>query len=197
MGQGKTVYLKTQTGKVQDFDQFRRNLSKLGTSETLRFRELRKLLTKEARPLMTQARREAYLGSPLTGKARTKTARKGRYSSFYNLYKSINIFPNKGTIKAYVVVGLDKRGAYYANWQLFGGARAGRRGKAYEQIKTKKGKASGYAQFRAHLNSGTIKRKGLPAKKFFDKALANSIVPERSQKLVTNFVLKRIKQHLG
>jgi len=197
MARGNTVYLKTQNGKVQDFEQFRKNLSKLGTSETLRFRELRQLLLKEGRPLMTQARREAYAGSPLAGKARIKTARKGRYASFYNLYKSINIFPNKGTQKVYVVVGLDKRGAYYANWQLFGGARAGRRGKAYEQIKTKKGKASGYAQFRAHLNNGTLKRKGLPAKKFFDKALANSSVPERSRKLVTNFVLKRIKQHLG
>jgi len=197
MARGKTVYLRSESGRVQDFEQFRKNLSKLGTSEMLRFRELRKLLTKEARPLMTQARREAYAGSPLAGKSRTKTARKGRYTSFYNLYKSINIFPNKGTAKAYVVVGLDKRGAFYANWQLFGGARAGRRGKVYEQIKTKKGKASGYAQFRAHLNSGTIKRNGLPAKKFFDKALANSSVPERSRKLVTNFVLKRIKQHLG
>lgn len=196
MARGNTVYLKSQSGKVQSFDEFRRNLSKLGTSETLRFRELRKLLAKEARPLMTQARREAYLGSPLAGKSRMKQARKGRYASFYNLYRTINIFPNKGTVKAYVVLGLDSGGAYYANWQLFGGARAGRRGKAYEQIKTKKGKASGYAQFRAHLNNGTIKRKGLPAKKFFDKALANSNVPERSRKLVTNFVLKRIKQHL-
>lgn len=197
MARGKTVYLQSESGRVENFDQFRQRLSRLGTSEVLRFRELRQLLTKEARPLMTQARREAYRNSQAKAKGRMKQSRKGNYSTFYNLYKTINIFPNRGTEKAYVVVGLDRQGAYYANWQLFGGARAGRRGKLYEQIKTKKGKASGYALYRSHLNSGVIKRNGLPAKKFFDKALANSNVPQRSQKLVTNFVLKRIKQHLG
>lgn len=169
MARGKTVYLQSESGRVENFDQFRQRLSRLGTSEVLRFRELRQLLTKEARPLMTQARREAYRNSQAKAKGRMKQSRKGNYSTFYNLYKTINIFPNRGTEKAYVVVGLDRKGAYYANWQLFGGARAGRRGKLYEQIKTKKGKASGYALYRSHLNSGVIKRNGLPAKKFLTR----------------------------
>ena len=196
MARGKAVYLRSESGRVEDFDQFRKRLSKLGTSETLRFRELRNLLKKEVRPLMTKARQEAYKNSPKKGQMGLKKRGKGNYSTFYNLYKTINIFPNKGTTKAYVVLGLDSRGAYYSRWQLFGGARAGRRGKAYEAIKTKKGKASGYAIYRAHLNSGVIKRNGLPAKKFFDKALANSNVPQRAQKLISNFVQKRIKQTL-
>jgi hypothetical protein len=197
MARGKTVYLKSESGRVENFDQFRERLKTLGTSETLRFRELRQLLSKEARPLMTKARLEAYKDSPKKGKGAMRQRAKGNYSKFYNLYKTIDIFPNKGTEKAYVVVGLDgHKGAYYANWQLFGGARAGRRGKKYEEITTKKGKASGYALYRSHMDSGIVKRKGLPAKRFFDKALANSAVPARAQKLMTNFVLKRIKDKL-
>jgi len=197
MARGNTIYIKSQSGRVESFDQFREKLKSLGTSETLRFRELRQLLSKEARPLMTRARLEAYKGSTKKGKGALRQRAKGNYTRFYNLYKSIDIFPNKGTEKAYVVVGLDGyKGAYYANWQLFGGARAGRRGKKYEEITTKKGRASGYAIYRAHMDSGVVKRKGLPAKRFFDKALANSNVPARSQKLITNFVLKRIKDTL-
>jgi len=196
MARGKTVYLRSESGRVEDFDQFRKKLSKLGTSETLRFREIRNLLKKELRPLMTKARQEAYKNSPKKGQMGTKKRGKGNYTSFYNLYKTINMFPNKGTVKAYVVLGLDSRGAYYSRWQLFGGARAGRRGKAYEMIKTKKGKASGYGLYRSHLNSGVVKRNGLPAKKFFDKALENKAVLTQAQKRITKFVQKRIKDTL-
>jgi hypothetical protein len=51
-----------------------------------------------------------------------------------NLYQSIGVFANKGTVKAYVVVGLRsarKRGAYYAPWQLFGGTRKGFQAKKF------------------------------------------------------------------
>ena len=57
--------------------------------------------------------------------------------------------------------GATKSGAYYANWQLFGGT-----------------------------------QKGFKAKEFFDKALEGSDVPAKAAQKITNFVQKRIKQHL-
>ena len=122
MAQSK-VYLRSQSGKVESFDQFRQNLRKLGTSETMRFREVRKLLLKEAQPLVTEARRQAYADSQSPKGSRMKS-RTAMGAAFYNLYGSINKWANKGTTKAYVVVGLRnirKKGAYYAPWQLFGG----------------------------------------------------------------------------
>ena len=117
------VYLKSQSGRVEDFDQFRARLRKLGTSETMRFREVRKLLLKEAQPLVTEARNQAYADSQEPKGIRLKS-RSSMGAKFYNLYGSINKWANKGTTKAYVVVGLRnkrKQGAYYAPWQLFGG----------------------------------------------------------------------------
>jgi hypothetical protein len=58
MARGKTIYLKSESGRVEDFDQFRKRLQKLGTSETLRFRELRNLLKQEARPLVERPARK-------------------------------------------------------------------------------------------------------------------------------------------
>lgn len=117
------IYLRSQSGRAINFDQFRRELKKLGTSEEMRFREVRKLLLKEAQPLVTEARNQAYADSKgpkgISQKSRTALGAK-----FYNLYGSINKWANKGTEKAYVVVGLRgtrKQGAYYAPWQLFGG----------------------------------------------------------------------------
>jgi hypothetical protein len=152
---------------VESFDQFRQNLKKLGTSEVLRFRDLRNLLKAEARPLVEKARKEAYSESQGIGgyKARgTKDANKDTKGAFYNLYKSIDVFPNKGTVKAYVVVGLrskNKKGAYYAKWQLEGGT-----------------------------------QKNFTAKAFFDKALQGSDVPRKAAEKISNFVQKRIKEHL-
>lgn len=117
------VYLKSQAGRTESFDQFRARLRKLGTSETMRFREVRKLLLKEAQPLVTEARNQAYADSQQPKGIRLKS-RSALGSKFYNLYGSINKWANKGTTKAYVVVGLRgsrKQGAYYAPWQLFGG----------------------------------------------------------------------------
>jgi len=117
------VYLRSQSGRTENFDQFRQRLRKLGTSETMRFREVRKLLLKEAQPLVTEARRQAYADSQEPKGVRLKS-RSALGAKFYNLYGSINKWANKGTTKAYVVVGLRnsrKKGAYYATWQLFGG----------------------------------------------------------------------------
>jgi hypothetical protein len=167
MGRGNTIYLKSESGRVESFDQFRQNLKKLGTSETLRFRELRNILKAEARPLVEKARKEAYneLQAKASYKARgVKDANKKTNGAFYNLYKTIDVFANKGTVKAYVVVGIrssKKKGAYYAPWQLFGGT-----------------------------------AKNFTPKEFFDKALQGSDVPRKAAEKMSNFVQKRIKAHL-
>lgn len=167
MARGKTIYLRSESGRVEDFDQFRKRIKTLGTPEVLRFRELRNLLKQEAQPLVEKARQEAY--NDVQTKARYKvrngeTAKRSDKGAFMNLYQSIGAFSNKGTVKAYVVVGLRsarKRGAYYAAWQLFGGT-----------------------------------RKGFQAKRFIDKAVDGSGVPEKAAQKITNFVQKRIKAHL-
>ena len=169
MARGKNVYLKSESGRVEDFDQFRKRLSRLSTPENMRFKELRQLLKREAKPLVQEARQQAYNG--VKAKSEIKIRGKGTppksmiRGAFYNLYKSIDVFPNKDNInKVYVVVGLrgkKKKGAFYAKWQLFGGT-----------------------------------EKNFKAKEFMDKALANSDVPAKAQKLISNFVQKRIKANL-
>jgi hypothetical protein len=153
------VYLRSQSGRTESFDQFRQRLSKLGTSETMRFREVRKLLLKEAQPLVTEARRQAYAGSQASMSKSLKTIRKSD-TAFYNLYGSIGKWANKGTDKAYVVVSLlseNKRpgGAFYAKWFL----------------------------------GGTPKHK---AKDFIGKAVDNTDVLEKAQKLMQRHIQKRI-----
>lgn len=170
MARGKTVYLRSESGRVEDFDQFRKKLSKLATPENLRFKQLRQLLKREAKPLVDKARREAYNDLKATARLRNRKGEtvareeKDEKGGFYNLYKTIDVFANKGTVKAYVVVGLRnkaKDGAYYAPWQLFGGT-----------------------------------KKGFKAKKFIDAAVDNDSAAEKAQKLITNFVQKRIKDQL-
>lgn len=172
MARGKTVYLRSESGRTEDFDQFRSRLKELGNPEVLRFRELRNILKQEAQPLVAKARLEAYNGTVASGRYKNRegqTVSKGAKDAFMNLYRTIGAFANKGTVKAYVVVGLKgkskngatKSGAYYANWQLFGGT-----------------------------------KKGFKAKEFFDKALDGSDVPAKAAQKITNFVQKRIKQHL-
>jgi hypothetical protein len=133
MAQGKTVYIKSESGRVENFDQFRAKLRNLSTPDKMRFKELRSLLMKEAQPLVTKARQEAYAGSQEQAKAGQKQRSK-MGASFYNLYSSIRAYPNKGTEKVYVVVGLRgsyKKGAYYAPWQLFGGTQKGFQAKEF------------------------------------------------------------------
>jgi hypothetical protein len=167
MARGKTVYLRSESGRVEDFDQFRKRLSKLATAENLRFKELRQLLKREAKPLVDKARREAYNDHKAKSRLRNRKGEsvdKNASGAFYNLYKSIDLFANKGDVKAYVVVGLrskSKKGAYYAPWQLFGGT-----------------------------------KKGFKAKRFIDAAVDSEGTTEKAQKLISNFVQRRIKQHL-
>ena len=63
MPRSKFIYLESQSGRTESFEDFRKRLSKLGTSEGMRFREVRKVLMKEAQPLVTEARNQAYAGS--------------------------------------------------------------------------------------------------------------------------------------
>ena len=167
MARGKTIYLRSESGRVEDFDQFRKRLKRLGNPENLRFKELRQLLKQEAKPLVEQARKEAYNDVQAKGRYKVRsgqTSKRSAQGSFMNLYNSIGVFPNKGNVKAYVVVGLRskrKRGAFYAPWQLMG-----------------------------------RKDNRFPAKEFIDKALASSDVPEKAAQKITNFVQKRIKAHL-
>jgi hypothetical protein len=167
MARGKTIYLRSESGRVEDFDQFRKRLQKLGTSETLRFREIRAILKQEAQPLVEKARQEAYNDVQAKGRYKVRsgeTAKRSDKGSFMNLYQSIGVFANKGTQKAYVVVGLRskrKRGAYYAPWQLMG-----------------------------------RKDNHFPAKRFIDKAVDGSGIPEKAAQKISNFVQKRIKEHL-
>jgi hypothetical protein len=167
MARGKTIYLRSESGRVENFDQFRQRLKKLGNPENLRFKELRQLLKREAQPLVEKARQEAYNDVQAKGRYKVRsgeTAKRSDKGAFMNLYNSIGVFPNKGTVKAYVVVGLRsqrKRGAYYAPWQLLG-----------------------------------RKDNRFPAKQFIDKALDNSDVPEKAAQKISNFVQKRIKAHL-
>ena len=124
MARSNTIYLRSASGKTESFDQFRSKLRTLSTSEKMRFAELRKLLLKEAQPLVTEARNQAYNKSKAPKHARLKS-RSALGAQFYNLYSTIGKWANKGDRKAYVVVGLrgpNKRpaGAYYAVWQLFG-----------------------------------------------------------------------------
>lgn len=166
MARSNTVYLRSASGKTESFDQFRSKLRTLSTSEKMRFGELRKLLLKEAQPLVTEARSQAYADSTAIKASRMKS-RGTLGSQFYNLYATIGKWANKGTKKAYVVVGLrgpKKRpaGAYYAIWQLFGGT-----------------------------------EKNFKPKDFIGGAVDNTNVMESAQKLMQRHIQKRIKSALS
>lgn len=166
MARSNTVYLLSASGKTESFDQFRTKLRKLSTPEKMRFAELRKLLLKEAQPLVTEARTQAYEGASSPKASRMKS-RSTFGSQFYNLYATIGKWANKGTDKAYVVVGLrgpKKRpaGAYYAIWQLFGGT-----------------------------------EKNFKPKDFIGGAVDNTDVMESAQKLMKRHIQKRIKSALS
>lgn len=172
MARSNTIYLRSASGKTESFDQFRTKLRKLSTSEKMRFAELRKLLLKEAQPLVTEARSIAYEDNQANKRARLKvrdgaTVEKGTKGSFYNLYSTIGKWANKGDRKAYVVVGLrgpkkDPAGAYYALWQLFGGT-----------------------------------SKNFRAKDFIGRATESTDVMESAQKMMKRHIQKRIKAALS
>lgn len=194
MARGNSIYIKSQSGRVENFEQFAERIKKLSTPETLRFRELRALLLREAQPLVQRARKYAYQESRSVAKSRLRTRENKtiqrseikKEGGFYNLYGSIGAWANKGEIKAYVVAGVrgkNKEGAYYATWQLFGGARPGAK---------KKGVRIG--QHRKNL--GNYKGTGFVAKKFFDKAVKDTEVPVKAQRRIAKFVQKRIEEHL-
>tara|TARA_R110002074_G_scaffold249851_1_gene421684 strand:- start:276 stop:776 length:501 start_codon:yes stop_codon:yes gene_type:complete len=161
MPRSKFIYLESQSGRTESFEDFRKRLSKLGTSEGMRFREVRKVLMKEAQPLVTEARNQAYAGSQEKKGGRLKTMGKGG-AAFRNLYGSIGKWANKGTEKAYVIVGLrgqNKRpaGAFYAVWQMFGGT-----------------------------------AKNFKAKDFLGKAVRSTNVVEKAQRMMQKHIQKRI-----
>ena len=161
MPRSNTIYLKSQSGRTESFEDFRKRLSKLGTSEGMRFREVRKVLLKEAQPLVTEARNQAYAGSQEKKGGRLQTMGKGG-AAFRNLYGSIGKWANKGTEKAYVIVGLrgqNKRpaGAFYAVWQMFGGT-----------------------------------AKNFEAKDFLGKAVRSTSVVEKAQRMMQKHIQKRI-----
>ncbi len=120
----KFMYLKSRSGKIQNFAEFSKDLRKIATPEKMRFRAIRKLLLKEAQPIVTAARKAAYEDSKRPAKGGMRQRGKTG-TAFYNLYRSINKFANKGVVKAYVVVGLREEkkspaGAYYAKMVLAG-----------------------------------------------------------------------------
>ena len=118
----KIIQLQTSSGKVMQFDDYRKRLMTLSMPDGMRLREIRKVLMAEARPFVHRARQAAYEGSEAIASATTKRRSSGG-SWFYNLYSSIGAWSNRGLNSAYVVIGLKnqkKKGAYYAGWQLTG-----------------------------------------------------------------------------
>lgn len=148
-----TIYLKSPRGQVESFEEFRRKLQKLGTPEKMRFREIKRMLNKEAQPLVTAARKYAYKDGLAKGEhVYEYDEKKGKdVVKFYNLYRSIGKFTNKrNKFKAYVVVGLrtpNNKGAIYGLSQL-AGAGPGGPAKRPKKVGVGRGQtASGDAQY--------------------------------------------------
>ena len=96
--------------------------------EKVRRRNMHAILTREARPLVTAARKAAYAGALTAARVQKKKLRSGESESqWYNLFKTIDVFKNKKAKDyQYVVIGnrsTTKKpyGALYANWQNQGG----------------------------------------------------------------------------
>ena len=173
MARSNTIYLKSESGKVMTVEEFRKTLKRLGVSEEMRFKEVRNMLLAESKPVIEQARIYAYAGSQKEAVSRNRTAsRKYASTLFYNLYKSIGAWPNKGLDKAYVVIGLrsEKKtpaGAYYAKWQLQG----------LRSQTTKNGKT--FAGFRG--------------KEFIEDAVSGTGILEKVQLKLQKHMKRRIK----
>lgn len=180
----KNIYLLSESGKVEGFDELANKLKRLSLSEEMRFREVKKLLKKEVQPLVAAARKEAYKGIQKKGKA-TKDKRNAK---FYNLYSSIGSFLNKGTERAYIVVGLlspHKKGAIYGASQLAGAGPG----------MSKNGKRVGVS--RTTSVSSLKEKKGvtyrIQPKDFIGKAIKNTNVLRQSQRRMQKHIQKRIK----
>ena len=104
--------------------------------EKVRRKQVNKILVREARPLVWAARKAAYADSTKPAGVRKKELRKGDGPIWYNLFKTIDAYPNKKSRDyQYVVVGTRKvnktpRGALYAQWQNLGGMGPGKGFKA-------------------------------------------------------------------
>lgn len=182
-------YLKTQSGKIKKIEELQKELKKAGTPEGMRFRELRNLLLKEAQPFVTGARQAAYED---TSRNKDKYRRRTPMGAkFYSLYHSIGKWANKGTTKAYVVVGLRserKRGAYYAKMQLAGADKTRTVGLGKGQEKHK-----GYVK----NGLGYISQYTIKPKDFITNAVNSEANMKRAEKMLERYLDKRFKDLLG
>lgn len=111
--------------KIEGFDELQKKLKRV--PEKLRAKTVRKILTREANPLVWAARKLAYADSAEPEKISTKQAGGQGSAWIRNLAGSIGVYPNKKAKDYYyVVVGLRSRkrspaGAFYAPWQNTGG----------------------------------------------------------------------------
>jgi len=182
-------YIKTQSGKLQRIEELQKELKKAGTPEGMRFRELRKLLLKEATPFVTGSRQAAYENVERnTMRYRRRTVYGAK---FYSLYHSIGKWANKGTSKAYVVVGLrseKKKGAYYAKMQLSGADKT-------KTVGVGKGQQThpGYVK----NGMGHISRHTIPAKDFISKGVNSAANMAKVEKMLERYLDKRLKSLLG
>ena len=114
-----------QLASEQSWRDLQRKLKSL--PEQVRRKQVTRILRREARPLVWAARKAAYDGSQETAMAGKKSLRKNDGGNWYNLFSTINVFPNKKNKDyQYVVVGTRSiqkkpRGALYAQWQNLGG----------------------------------------------------------------------------
>jgi hypothetical protein len=180
----KTIYIKSESGRVETFEAFRKKLSRLATSEQIRFREVRNLLKKEVQPLVNAARKEAYRDVE-GGRGKHKKNRSGKVE-FYNLYNSIGKWANKGTRSAYVTMGIrspHKKGAIYALSQLAGAGPG----------MSKNGKRVGVSRRFKHIESKPGRTYRIQPKDFIDKALSSTDVIAKAQKRMQKHIEKRIK----
>lgn len=192
MARSNTVYLRTASGKTESFDQFRSRLRNLSTSENMRYAELKSLLMKEAQPLVSKARSEAYKGVEKKGSS---------MNGFFNLYKSIGKFASKKKDKCYVVVGVRsprKRGAIYAISQLFG---AGPGMGAQRPKKVGVGKSQGTQDsYRRKVGGKWVTvdpTYQIQPKDFIGKAVDSTSVLRSSQTLMQRHIQKRLKALLS
>lgn len=182
-------YIKTQSGKIQSIEEFKKELKSAGTSHGMRFKELRRLLMKEAQPFVTGSRQAAYEGIKRNEyKYRRRTPMGAK---FYSLYHSIGKWPNKGEQKAYVVVGLRserKKGAYYAKMQLKGADKT-------HTVGLGKGQQThpGYVK----NGMGHISRYTIEPKDFISKSVNSDANQAKVEKMLERYITKRLNALLG
>jgi len=195
MAFSKTFYVKTQSGKTMSFEDYRKQLAKLSTSEGLRMRELRSLLWKEAKPTVTSARRKAYAG------ASKKATIKPDAGMMMNLYNSIQRFKNRrNKDKAYVVIGLvepDKSGAIYGRAQLLGGGQAPSKDPRPVGVGRKKGKQTQHNKPYMRDGKMVTPQYIIKPKNFLFKAAMDTNVMQRAQVMMQRHFEKRLKALLG